>query len=210
MSLEANKRVVANFVEVCQNRHDLAAADAIFHPDFVNHYAPEGRELAPTPRPAGGFQAFYGMLLRAFPDATMEIGEQLAERDLVATRKTLRGTHLASCGGCRRPATGWNGSSSTSAASATACSWSTGPTWTSRRCARRCARATRRAAPDARAPTPRPAGESRGRCAAPPAHASPAAASARACSGDSASPAAWAAAKPSSPSAARMAASVRA
>ena len=49
--------------------------------------------MAPTPRSAGGFQAFYGMLLRAFPDASMEINEQLAERDLVATRKTLRGTH---------------------------------------------------------------------------------------------------------------------
>jgi predicted ester cyclase len=94
MSLEDNKRVVAEFVEVCQNQHNLAAADEIFHPDFVNHYAPEGRPLASASRPAEGFQAFYGMLLRAFPDATMEIDEQLAERDLVATRKTLRGTHL--------------------------------------------------------------------------------------------------------------------
>jgi predicted ester cyclase len=92
MSIEDNKRVVANFVEVCQNQHDLAAADEIFHPDFVI-YAPEGRPLARTPRPAGGFQAFYGMLLRGFPDATMEINEQLGEGDLVATRKTLRGTH---------------------------------------------------------------------------------------------------------------------
>jgi predicted ester cyclase len=93
MSSEDNKRVVANFVEVCQNQHDLAAADDIFHPDFVNHYAPAGRPMPPTPRPAGGFQMFYGMLLRAFPDASVEINEQLAERDLVATRKTLRGTH---------------------------------------------------------------------------------------------------------------------
>jgi predicted ester cyclase len=45
-------------------------------------------------RPANGFQGFYGGLLRAFPDATMEVNEQLAERDLVATRKTLRGTLL--------------------------------------------------------------------------------------------------------------------
>jgi len=93
MSIEDNKRVVANLVEVCQNRHDLAAADEIFHPDFVNHYAPEGRPLPPTPRPAGSFQAFYGMLLGAFPDAAVEINEQLGEQDLVATRKTLRGTH---------------------------------------------------------------------------------------------------------------------
>ena len=94
MSTEDNKRVVANFVEVCQNQHDLAAADNIFHPEFVNHYFPEGRPIPSTAHPAGSFQAFYGMLLQAFPDATMEINDQLAERDLVATRKTLRGTHL--------------------------------------------------------------------------------------------------------------------
>jgi predicted ester cyclase len=93
MSSEDNKRVVANFVEVCQNRHDLAAADEIFHPEFVNHYAPAGRPMPSTPRPAGGFQTFYGLLLQAFPDASMEINEQLAERDLVATRKTLLGTN---------------------------------------------------------------------------------------------------------------------
>ncbi len=39
MSIEDNTRVVADFVEVCQNQHNLAAADDIFHPDFVNHYA---------------------------------------------------------------------------------------------------------------------------------------------------------------------------
>jgi len=57
-------------------------------------YRPEGRALQETDRPASGFQAFYGALLQGFPDATVEISEQLAERDLVATRKTLRGTHL--------------------------------------------------------------------------------------------------------------------
>jgi predicted ester cyclase len=35
----------------------------------------------------------YGALLEGFPDATMQMDEQLAERDLVATRKTFRGTH---------------------------------------------------------------------------------------------------------------------
>jgi hypothetical protein len=114
MATEENKRVVQHFIEVCQNQHNLAAADEIFHPEFVNHYEPEGRAFAPTPRPAGGFQAFYGMLLHAFPDATMEINEQLAERDLVATRKTLHGTHRGSCGGWRRRATRWHGSSSIS------------------------------------------------------------------------------------------------
>jgi len=94
MSADDNKRVVAEFVERCQNQHDLAFADEAFHPAFVNHYRPGGQPIPETARPAGGFQAFYGALLRAFPDATMEVNEQLAEGDLVATRKTLRGTHL--------------------------------------------------------------------------------------------------------------------
>jgi predicted ester cyclase len=91
---EENKKVVASFVEKCQNQHDLSFADEIFHPQFVNHYMPEGRPIEETPgRPAAGFQRFYGMLLHGFPDATMHVDEQLAERDLVATRKTFRGTH---------------------------------------------------------------------------------------------------------------------
>lgn len=94
MSTDDNKRVVSEFVRRCQDQHDLAYADEVFHPGFVNHYRPEGRAIPSTERPASGFQAFYGELLRGFPDASMEINEQVAERDLVSTRKTLRGTHL--------------------------------------------------------------------------------------------------------------------
>jgi predicted ester cyclase len=94
VSTDDNKQVVAEFVLRCQDQHDLAFADDVFHPQFLNHYRPDGRDLPSGERPAAGFQTFYGFLLQAFPDATMEINEQLAERDLVATRKTLRGTHL--------------------------------------------------------------------------------------------------------------------
>ena len=93
MTTDDNKRVVSEFVRRCQDQHDLAYADEAFHPEFVNHYRPEGRDIPSTERPASGFQAFYADLLRAFPDARMTIDEQVAERDLVATRKTLRGTH---------------------------------------------------------------------------------------------------------------------
>ena len=86
-----NKAVVAAFVERCQNQHDLDYADEAFRPEFRNHYRPEGQAIPENERPASGFQAFYGALLQGFPDATVEIDEQLAERDLVATRKTLRG-----------------------------------------------------------------------------------------------------------------------
>jgi predicted ester cyclase len=91
---DSNKQAVAQFVERCQNQHDLDFADEAFHPEFKNHYRPEGRALPETGRPASGFQAFYGALLQGFPDAAVEIDDQLAERDLVATRKTFRGTHL--------------------------------------------------------------------------------------------------------------------
>ena len=91
MSSEDNKRAVAEFVERCQNQHDLDFADEVFHREFVNHYRPEGRPIPQTARPASGFQTFYAALLRGFPDGAVEINEQLAERDLVATRKTFRG-----------------------------------------------------------------------------------------------------------------------
>ena len=94
MSGDDNKRTVAEFVERCQNQHDLAFADEAFHPQFVNHYRPDGVSLPAADRPASGFQTFYGAMLQGFPDATVEINDQLAERDLVATRKTFRGTHL--------------------------------------------------------------------------------------------------------------------
>src|SRR6266705_796871 len=87
MSVEDNKQVVARFVEVCQNQHDLAAADGMFHPQFVNHFFPGGRPLPATSRPAEAFQRYYGRFLAAFPDATMQIEEQIAEGDLVRSRK---------------------------------------------------------------------------------------------------------------------------
>jgi len=50
MSADDNKRVVAEFVERCQNQHDLAYADEAFHPGFVNHYRPEGQSVPETDR----------------------------------------------------------------------------------------------------------------------------------------------------------------
>lgn len=94
VSTEGNKTVVRTFVEVCQNDHDLSAADDMFHADFLDHFGPDGHPVRPSGRPAAAFQQFYGTLLQAFPDATMEIEDLIAERDLVVTRKILRGTHL--------------------------------------------------------------------------------------------------------------------
>ena len=48
MSGDDNKRAVAEFVERCQNQHDLGFADEVFHPEFVNHYRPGARWLIVT------------------------------------------------------------------------------------------------------------------------------------------------------------------
>jgi hypothetical protein len=39
---------VATFVEVCQNQHHLAAADEMFHPDFVKVLRAVGPAYAMT------------------------------------------------------------------------------------------------------------------------------------------------------------------
>ena len=77
MSGDDNKRAVAEFVERCQNQHDLAFADKAFHPKFVNHYRPEGQAIPEADRPASGFQAFYGALCGG---SRMPPGDQRAAR----------------------------------------------------------------------------------------------------------------------------------
>ncbi len=67
MSMEDNKQMVARFVEVCQNQHDLAAADALFHPEYVNHYFPGGRSLPAMTRPPRPSSATTGGAFRRSP-----------------------------------------------------------------------------------------------------------------------------------------------
>ena len=88
-TLRANKAVVARF-----NREVIAGGDErafreLMAPDFVNRTAPPGMPAGPE-----GMIAMFNQVLRpAFPDLTVEIHAQVAEGDLVTTRKTIRGTH---------------------------------------------------------------------------------------------------------------------
>jgi steroid delta-isomerase-like uncharacterized protein len=85
---EENKVAFLRTYEELFNQGNLAVADEVIAPEFVNHEAPPGH----TPGPES-MRAVAGMLRTAFPDLHFTIEELIAEGDLVAGRVTMRGTH---------------------------------------------------------------------------------------------------------------------
>ena len=88
MDTEHNKAIVRQVVEELQNEHNLDAVDALFAADFVDHSVPPG-----LPPDRSGVKMQFAMFFRAFPDLHVQIHDQVAEGDLVVTRKTFHGTH---------------------------------------------------------------------------------------------------------------------
>jgi steroid delta-isomerase-like uncharacterized protein len=89
MANEQNKAIVRHFVEEAQSHGRLDAIDEFLTLDFVDHCAPAG-----LPDTREGVKMQFTMLRTAFPDMKAVIHEQIAEDGRVATRKSLRGTHL--------------------------------------------------------------------------------------------------------------------
>lgn len=90
--MDANKAVVTRFVHEVQDQHRLDVVDEIFDPGYIDHASQDGAPLAVGSRAIAGFRQFYGGMLRAFPDVRVHIDDQIAEGDLVVTRKTFTGT----------------------------------------------------------------------------------------------------------------------
>jgi steroid delta-isomerase-like uncharacterized protein len=88
MSAEYNKAIVRRMVEEAQSRHNLAAVDELFAPNFVDHSVPRG-----LPPGRDGVKMQFAMFFAAFPDLHVVIHDQVAEGDEVVTRKTFHGTH---------------------------------------------------------------------------------------------------------------------
>ena len=82
------KSVVNGLIRDVWNGHDPDAIEAWHTQDFVNHTAPEGSDPGME-----GLKASIGMFLSAFPDARIEVHEQLAEGDRAASYITFRGRH---------------------------------------------------------------------------------------------------------------------
>jgi predicted ester cyclase len=85
--LEENKKIVVRFNKEFLEEGSIQSYHNLVAKDFINQTAPSE------------FSSFDGMLKfmeiyrKAFADIKIEIFEQIAERDLVTTRKIIKATH---------------------------------------------------------------------------------------------------------------------
>lgn len=86
---EANKAIVRRFVEEVYNGGNLDAIDELLSEDHTDH----DPAAAATGGGREGARAMVQMFRSAFPDLHVELGELVADGDLVATTWTGTGTH---------------------------------------------------------------------------------------------------------------------
>lgn len=84
-----NKSIVTRFNKEFIEGGDINAFNEIVDPSFINHTAPAGM----SPGPEGVSYFIMEVLRKAVPDIRVNILQQVAEDDLVTTRKTFTGTH---------------------------------------------------------------------------------------------------------------------
>lgn len=88
-STEKNKLVVRRFNKEVIEEGNIKIFKELMDTAFVNHSAPIGADNGP----AGMINTFNNLLRPALPDLKVTIYEQVAEGDLVTTRKNISGTH---------------------------------------------------------------------------------------------------------------------
>ncbi len=91
MSAEENKARFRRMYEEGFNQSNLAVAEELTAPDFINHEAPPGKDRGPE-----SMRQLIPMLRAAFPDLHFTIEDLVAEGDTVAGRLTMSGTHEGS------------------------------------------------------------------------------------------------------------------
>lgn len=86
---DQNKAIVIRFNKEVLEQGNRQTFDELVSDECINHEAPPGTSNGPD-----GMTHFIWDLLRAgFPDIKVEILEQVAERDLVTTRKRFTAIH---------------------------------------------------------------------------------------------------------------------
>jgi predicted ester cyclase len=87
MSIEQNKAVVRRFITEVLSGGNVALADELLAPDYVNRFT--GSDVA-------GFKGFLAAMHSGFPDLRLELHELVAEGDSVVARFTMEGTNTGS------------------------------------------------------------------------------------------------------------------
>jgi steroid delta-isomerase-like uncharacterized protein len=88
MSSEQNKALIRRFFDEAWNKHNPAAVDEFFAADFVDRSAP----IPGISQNREGLKQFIAQYVRAFPDAHINVEDQVQDGDKVVTRFTARGT----------------------------------------------------------------------------------------------------------------------
>jgi predicted ester cyclase len=88
-STEQNKAIVRRFNNECIEQGLAESFEELLADSVINHAAAPGR-----PNGKESFSLFLnGILRKGFTDIKVEILDQVAENDLVTTRKRITGTH---------------------------------------------------------------------------------------------------------------------
>jgi steroid delta-isomerase-like uncharacterized protein len=100
MSAQENKALTRRALEEIFTEGNLDLADDLIVPDFVDHDSAMPEEV----HGVEGYKELVRMYRSAFPDLHVEVEDQVAEGDKVATRWRANGTHEGEIAGV--PATG--------------------------------------------------------------------------------------------------------
>ncbi len=91
---QKNKHIYQSYIQEIFNEGLLEKLKEYMSPSYVLRDAPPG-----TPKGPDAIKQIVTMFRSGFPDLEITIEDLIAENDLVATRSTLRGTHLGSAFG---------------------------------------------------------------------------------------------------------------
>src|SRR5689334_7126050 len=88
-STEQSKAIVLRFNKEVIEQGNIDSIHELVAGDVINHTAPPGVSMGAD----GMIHFLMNVLRKTFPDLKVEILEQVAERDLVTTRKKITATH---------------------------------------------------------------------------------------------------------------------
>jgi predicted ester cyclase len=88
MTVEANAALVRRFVDQLRNGWTATLMEEFYAADYQRHLNPNAAPLTPDGQRQRGAR-----FREAFPDAYATLEDVVAERDRVAFRMTIRGTH---------------------------------------------------------------------------------------------------------------------